>query len=507
LASDATRYQFLELLGRGGMGEVYRGRALGSHGFEKPVAIKRLREELARDQRFVDRLVQEAKLLVTLQHSNLVGVLDLGRRDDDVFIALEYVDGPHLGTLLATGALPLGIVTYIVRSACEGVAYAHQHPRGAVVHADLTPANILISRAGEVKVTDFGIARRESGAQRHAIEGKYPYMSPEQARGDALSPASDIFSMGVVLYEVMTGRRPFPGRDGSEIRQQILALDPPPPESLRPEVPPALAAVCTRALAKQPARRFDSIRAFAAAIRDVEFEANFRQGPAELAALVAERVPPRTTPSGAHAVLSELGIGAAADGRQTAVGPLDTTALLVGTVVERKPESEPGLSRWDVPAPPARAPRWPIALVAAAAIAGGALWLASRTVHPEQSARSVHPERSAGAAGAESKDAGAESKDAPPPDAAPGPDHPERSAGAAGAESKDLGTLRLHSEPWAYVTIDGRKTGDSTPSTHRLRAGTHRVRLHSPGTGRSRTLTVRIEPGKTTTVSVPLEPP
>jgi serine/threonine protein kinase len=341
------RYEFHEIIGRGGMGEVYRGTVVGPHGFAKPVAIKRLRRDLAADRRFVQRLVEEANLLVSLQHSNLVGVLDLGRSDDEVFIALEYVDGPNLGALIKRGPLPLGVATYVIRAACEGVAFAHEQRRGgAVIHADLSPSNVLLSRAGEVKVTDFGIARREELDDGRGIEGKLPYMSPEQARGDRLTPCSDVYSMGVVLYETLTGKRPFRAREEKALQHLIADEAPEPPRSSRGDIPAALEQACLRALDKDAGRRFDRIRDLGAALGDISFAQGWRDGPAELAALIAERAPPvvrRTTSM--SLVLADLGL-VSQKRRRTGQAPMVAGESLTGSVLQTAAEPSDELTRW-----------------------------------------------------------------------------------------------------------------------------------------------------------------
>ena len=202
------RYVLGELLGRGGMAEVFAGHVIGSHGFQKPVAVKRLLPELANDHVFVERLIGEAKLLVGMTHGNIVSVLDLARDGDDVFLVMEYVDGPSLRQLLkARGSrrLALGTATYIVQAAAAGLEFAHARPGGAIIHADISPSNLLLTTSGEVRVADFGIARREGGGAG-VVEGKWAYMAPEQARGEALTPRSDVFALGVVLYELLTGQ-------------------------------------------------------------------------------------------------------------------------------------------------------------------------------------------------------------------------------------------------------------------------------------------------------------
>ena len=208
---SGSRYVLGDLLGRGGMAEVFAGHSVGDHGFQKPVAIKRLLPELANDVVFVDRLIEEAKLLVGMQHGNIVSVLDLAREGDDVFLVMEFVDGPSLRQLIkARGSrgLPLGVATYIVQSSAAGLEFAHARPGGAIIHADISPSNLLLTTSGEVRVADFGIARRE-GLGQGVVEGKWAYMAPEQARGESLTPRSDVFALGVVLYELLTGQHPF----------------------------------------------------------------------------------------------------------------------------------------------------------------------------------------------------------------------------------------------------------------------------------------------------------
>ena len=280
-----------DLLGRGGMAEVFSGHTIGSHGFQKPVAIKRLLPELANDHVFVERLIGEAKLLVGLQHGNIVSVLDLARDGDDVFLVMEYVDGPSLRQLLkARGArgLPLGVATYIVQSAAAGLEFAHARPGGAVIHADISPSNLLLTTSGEVRVADFGIARRE-GNGAGIVEGKWAYMAPEQARGEPLTPRSDVFALGVVLYELITGQHPF-GRavtaDEREAPTRVI-----PPRVVRPQLPPGLDAICMRALAHEAIDRYPRMQQLIDALVEERFTNAWREGASDLAQVIREITP------------------------------------------------------------------------------------------------------------------------------------------------------------------------------------------------------------------------
>jgi serine/threonine protein kinase len=250
------RYILGELLGRGGMAEVFAGRAMGSLGFQTRVAITRLLPERARDDEFVSRLVAEAKLLVGLQHTNVISVLDLVRDGDDVFLVMgsSAAGARQLITVRRQRRRPCrGLAAHVVQTACAGLEYAHGRPTGAIVHADVSPSNVLLTQAAGVKVADFGIARREGTAA--AVEGKWAYMPPEQARGEALTARSDEFALGVVLYELITGVHPFARRVSEHGRDEGAVDDVRPPRSIRPEIPLHLEAACLRPAPRRIATR------------------------------------------------------------------------------------------------------------------------------------------------------------------------------------------------------------------------------------------------------------
>jgi eukaryotic-like serine/threonine-protein kinase len=192
----------------------FAGFALGDHGFQKPVAIKRLLPELASNRAFVERLIEQAQRLAGMQHRNIVSVLDLARDGDDVFLIMELVYGPSLRKLLdlrgARGLSP-GVATYIVQSAAMALEFAHRRADGPIIHADVSPGTLLLTTSGEVCVTDFGLAHR-GGSGPGMIEVRSAYMAPEQARGEPLTPRADVFALGVVLYELLCGKHPFDAR-------------------------------------------------------------------------------------------------------------------------------------------------------------------------------------------------------------------------------------------------------------------------------------------------------
>jgi serine/threonine protein kinase len=273
------------------MAEVFAGHSVGDHGFQKPVAIKRLLPELANDEVFVERLIEEAKLLVGMQHGNIVSVLDLAREGDDVFLVMEFVDGPSLRQLIkARGSrgLSLGVATYIVQSAAAGLEFAHVRPGGAIIHADISPSNLLLTTSGEVRVADFGIARRE-GLGQGVVEGKWAYMAPEQARGESLAPRSDVFALGVVMYELLTGQHPFGRAVTANQRDDQMRVIP--PRVVKPTIPHGLDAICMRALAHDARDRYGRMQQLIDALVEERFANGYREGASDLAQAIREVAP------------------------------------------------------------------------------------------------------------------------------------------------------------------------------------------------------------------------
>jgi serine/threonine-protein kinase len=278
-------YELFDRFAVGDMAELYLGRAYGEEGFEKPVAIKRILPHLAADERFVHMLLTEAGIHASLSHKNIVQIHDLGiSPEGEYFIVLEYVDGRDLGELIAVlrkSSSPDGlpkrlddaIALYIVGELCEGVHFAHElrgtdgRPSG-LVHRDISPDNVLLSYAGEVKLSDFGVAkRRTDNSLISSLKGNLAYMSPEQARGVALDRRSDIYSLGAVLFELLTG---YPLRDSSnqaETWRQVASGLVFSPQQRRPDLPPPLARLIADSLAPDPRDRFPDARAFADACR------------------------------------------------------------------------------------------------------------------------------------------------------------------------------------------------------------------------------------------------
>jgi serine/threonine protein kinase len=251
------RYQLLDTIGRGGMAVIYRGRDLR---MDRPVAIKVLREAYSTDPKFVTRFQLEAKAASSLQHPNIVQVYDYGYADGNYFIVMELVDGSDLRRYLRSRRiLDVERAMIIAHDVASGLSAAH---RRNIVHRDVKPQNILIGRDGSIKLTDFGIASvyKDINAERLTTTGMtlgtVQYYAPEQAQGEIVSPAADVYALGIVMYEMLTGRTPFDGDTPVAVAMQHLQDAPLPPRQLNPNIPPALEGIILRCLEKVPEMRF-----------------------------------------------------------------------------------------------------------------------------------------------------------------------------------------------------------------------------------------------------------
>jgi tRNA A-37 threonylcarbamoyl transferase component Bud32 len=255
------RYDVLERIAVGGMAEVFLAKAYGAHGFEKTLAIKRILPELARDPEFEERFIAEAKVAVRLSHANIVQVLDFGRFAGSLFIAMEFIDGLDLSAVLRRNKdhdrlIPMPAAFQIAIEIARGLDFAHQH---GVVHRDVSPSNILLSRAGEVKIGDFGIAVAARpggpGGQVRKVMGKWRYMSPEQTRAEQVDTKSDLFSAASVMFELFTGDKLFPGDEAEDIIKNIHDMPLPKLSQMRPGLPPRLDDILHAALSRDPRER------------------------------------------------------------------------------------------------------------------------------------------------------------------------------------------------------------------------------------------------------------
>jgi tRNA A-37 threonylcarbamoyl transferase component Bud32 len=297
------RYDVLDRIAVGGMAEVFLAKAYGAHGFEKTLAIKRILPELARDPEFEDRFIAEAKVAVRLSHTNIVQVFDFGRFAGSLFIAMEYVDGLDLAALLRRlrdrgTKVPIAAAFQIAIELARGLDFAHQH---GVVHRDVSPSNILLSRAGEVKIADFGIAvaaqPRSGPGGRRKIMGKWRYMSPEQARGDAVDTKSDMFSAAAVMYEIFTSEKLFPGDEAEDIIRNINDMPLPRASAVRPGLPPRLDDILHGALARLPDQRPTRPAVLLRALTELTYESSIISTALDVAEVVSEALD-TATPTG-----------------------------------------------------------------------------------------------------------------------------------------------------------------------------------------------------------------
>ncbi len=256
----SDRYELEELVGSGGMSSVYRAH---DRLLDRKVALKVLHEQYTGDAEHVGRFRHEARAVATLSHPNIVTVIDRGEHDGRQFIVLEYVDGENLKELIRRGPLPVATAVDLAIQISQGLAFAHQQ---GLVHRDVKPQNVLLDGDGQVKVTDFGIARsldvQHGMTQTGTVLGTSDYIAPEQAQGQRVDEHTDVYSLGVVLYELLTGEVPFPGENFVAVAMRHINEPPPAIRDRRPDVSPRLEAAVQKAMAKDARDRFPSMADF-----------------------------------------------------------------------------------------------------------------------------------------------------------------------------------------------------------------------------------------------------
>jgi serine/threonine-protein kinase len=265
-----SRYRITERVAAGGMAEVFRGVAESLQGFKKNIAIKRILPQLTKNKKFVAMFLDEARLSLVLQHANIVQVFDIAHTDDTYFIVMEYVDGVDLKAIMEwrrkiNRRVPIAHTLYMVMEICKGISYAHDllnpetgKPLG-IVHRDISPPNVLISKQGEIKVVDFGLAKATSQIETTdpgVVKGKMSYLSPEAARGEEVDAAADIFAVGILLYEMLTGKRLFYGETDYQTVELVRNAKIPPIKPQNPQVEPELEDIVRKALARRKEDRF-----------------------------------------------------------------------------------------------------------------------------------------------------------------------------------------------------------------------------------------------------------
>ncbi|MEZ4263138.1 MAG: serine/threonine-protein kinase [Polyangiaceae bacterium] len=513
------RYEVLAMLATGGMGEILLGRLTGPSGFKRAVVIKRLLRQYAKLPSFEKMFLDEARVIASIQHPNVIQVHELGHEGDELFLVMEYVPGESASgvqrRLVARGeALDPMLAAYVVAEAAAGLHAAHELlgddglPQN-VVHRDVSPQNLVVTYDGHVKVLDFGIAQwGDKLAQTEAghVKGKLDYMSPEQARGEPLDRRSDVFALGIVLYELLTSRRLFK-RNGHARTVSAICDEPVlPPSRIEPKVPRAIEAVCLRALEKSADTRY----ATAAEMRhDLLEAARELASPADdLAALMRRAFADRIAEK--EEMLRKVSEGAAithvpaGETDDTVIVPNVAEAMAALADVSRapvvaRPDVGPGGAA--VPEPPRepRTARVVIALLALSALASAAVVLVRRGV-----AAPVAPPASGSVVAAASTPAGPDP--APPPAPAPTPAHdppdPEPPPSAAPATSV---TVRLETRPAGASVVVAGKTRGKTPVDLPFPRGERAVKVVLRRAGH-RALTQSVVPDRDQKLLLTLQP-
>src|ERR1700712_4916539 len=273
MAQQQQRYKVLEKIASGGMAEVFRAESAGLEGFKKTVAIKRVLPHLSEKKQFIGMFLDEARVSAQLSHSNCVQVFDIGVGDNTYFIVMEYVDGADLKGLIEhrqkTGTpFPVEEACLICVRICEGLSYAHELTDNNgeslhIVHRDMSPPNVLITRFGEVKIVDFGLAKANSQLEKSEpgiIKGKFSYLSPEAAMGQEVDARTDIFAVGIILWELLGGQRLFLGETDFQTVKKVQQAQVPSISQVNRKVPPELERIVNKALVRDSVQRYGTAR-------------------------------------------------------------------------------------------------------------------------------------------------------------------------------------------------------------------------------------------------------
>ncbi len=511
MLGQCGKYRLETLVARGGMAEVFRATATGTSGFTRPVCIKRVRPELSDDPEFVEMFKREARISANLQHPNIVQVFDFDRYDGRLFLAMEYIEGMDVRQILKETAaigvrVPVEFALHVTEGLLEALKHAHANVVDGVlmpvIHRDISPHNILVSQDGFVKLTDFGIAKARGGSsatRTGVVKGKLAYLSPEQASAQDAGPASDLFGAGLVLWEMLSGRRLFRGRDDREVLAQVFN----PRAPLISWLSDGLNDFVQRLLKADPVDRYASAEEALQVLADLK---DHRYSPGEAGSLLVGLMDLATgdgatnikRPSSSEVPAPQIQV----DDEKAAD---DEKAVDEGTS-ESGPTRK---SKSDIPVEPgliqakSRFVR-PMLLALAALLVGVGIGAGfslfgddveplqaeaevarSETVEPtnseviEQPVVRIDPgEEGSSAAGSVVEDAGA------PPD-------------EEVARPVSTGYLQVNCRPWAKVTVDGRKIGTTPIKKLRLTSGPHRVVLANDELGFRKAYSVRVRAGKT----------
>jgi serine/threonine protein kinase len=496
------KYRLIRPLAEGGMAQVYIAKQLGLEGFEKVVVLKRILPQHSKNPEFVAMFLDEARISARLSHPNLVQIFDFGLQDNCYFLAMEYLAGENLSSIMRAVAakkehIPSEIAATIIASACAGLHYAHSItdekgvPLG-IVHRDVSPSNLMVTHQGIVKVLDFGIAKAEgklAETQTGVVKGKWVYMSPEQVKSEPLTGQSDVFSLGLILYELTTGVKLFQRDNELAIIAAVMTTEIKPPRQLRPMMPQEMEDVIMKAVDRDKSKRFQSAAEMERALLQFIAHRTFVNPAEALQKYVIElfgetrmkelRTMPTTDPGLAEPMTEAVDSGRTAyaappshlqpprQSKWTRVAIVVGPTLLIGLIAVGAFLMGQGK------APPAD-PANPPALVAS---------VLPTLPHVEPAA--VHD---AGAAAVE------------PVAAVPPPVEPTRVVAKKGKPvlakaAVEYGTLQVNCVPWCRIYLDGVDTGRNSPvSDLKLEAGKHKLKVVNPPSGSERERSIDIAP-------------
>ena len=508
-------YLLKQKIASGGMAEIYLAEATGPGGFKKPLVIKMIHHAYSDDKRFLSMFTEEAKILSSLTHGNIVPIFDFGTANGLLYLAMEFIDGVDAATLVEICrvegiTLPVEVALFIGIGTAAGLSHAHQAKERGVVHRDVSPQNILLSRSGEVKLCDFGLATHtlEEISTNEAIKGKLKYLSPEQARGEPVDGRSDLFSLGVVLYELITGHHPIPSGSGVTVLQELAGgTEYPALANIAPWIPAEVSAIIDKSIRFDKDERFQSGEEMRSAL-SLRLHKDFPSfTPANLAELVIKVQ--HYAENGTRDESSNFAY------RAKIASFASTTRAEYEAAIRRKAS----LKKWR---------RIGLSGLTMAAISGALVMglligkgrpaavesketetgdsahndTALTRKEPETSISETTPIRSDAGDGGSPAGSRPAPREDPPPPSQPSSEHTKSSIRKT---IRATGIVHLNAAPWADVSIDG-VAYSSTPILNlKIRAGKHKAVFVNPELGVTKTRTFVVKPDETTTIVVEME--
>jgi len=508
LPATFGRYELIELLATGGMAHIFRARLSSAEGAAKELVIKRVLPHLVQNRDFIEMFIDEARISMPLNHGNIIQVYEFGQEGHNYFLAMEYLRGRNLETVLSRvdekgERMPIAVALFIASEVAKGLDYAHRfrdphdRPTG-IIHRDVSPQNILVGFHGEVKLTDFGIAKAKSRIRQTGqgiIRGKACYLSPEQAECTELDGRSDLFSLATVTYEMLTGVRVFEGDTEVATLQKVRQSGVQPPAQLRPDLPRTANDAVLKALSRNRDDRFETTGAFqvvlSRALHDLDPEFTSAAVADWMRKLfsddITREITARTTKERMLERLKQ-------ENRDLDTGKLTTGEILQMGTLSIKSDQVPGK-------PPSGGRRWLLVSLLVVLVAGAGIGAWAGWPYIEQ----WLDDDPVGTGDAGMPDEEPVSEDAGVAVA----DVTEAKPPAADRPPKILyGYVNLGSTPWAYVEIDGKRLEGETPLLNvRVRAGKHRLRFFNPELKLEKTKIVTVRPDETVPVIVMLNQP